>query len=76
MKSNNIIFVVTVFMMFILFEVALFININERFVKFDYKIKSLNIEIEELRKTQRLISQDAEYALRLVTETARSEGGE
>lgn len=53
---------------FIIFETVLYISFNEKFIALERKLSAVNTEIEELRKTQRLISQDADYALRLVVE--------
>lgn len=61
------------FISLILFETALYISVKEKFTAISYELKSVNIELEELRKTQRLISQDADLALRLAVSSA---GGE
>lgn len=65
--------IVFMFISLILFETALYISVKEKFTEISYELKSVNIELEELRKTQRLISQDADLALRLAVTSA---GGE
>lgn len=65
--------IVFMFISLILFETALYISVKEKFTAISYELKSVNIELEELRKTQRLISQDADLALRLAVSSA---GGE
>lgn len=58
------------FIGFTVFEITIYINDRERITEFEYSIKAMQVEIEELRKAQRLISQDADYALRIVVESA------
>ena len=58
---------------FIIFEITLYISFSEKFVALERKLSTVNIEIEELRKTQRLISQDADYALRLAVEAGATD---
>lgn len=63
------------FISLILFETALYISVKEKFTAVSYELKSVNIELEELRKTQRLISQDADLALRIAVESAGENDG-
>lgn len=76
MTRNNVLITVVLFTLLIVFEVVLWISIESRFTHIEYKMESVNIEIEELRKTQRLISQDAELALRLVVESEEGNSNE
>lgn len=68
--KNSVFAIIIIFISLIVFEIAIYANIKNRFTDFEYKLKSVNIEIEELRKTQRLMSQDADLALRLAVESA------
>lgn len=68
--KNSAFAIIIIFISLVVFETAIYASIKNRFTDFEYKLKSVNIEIEELRKTQRLISQDADLALRIAVESA------
>ena len=70
MNKDLVFSVSLMFVCFILFEIGLYISMKEKITNLEYQIKTTNIEVEELRKTQRLISQDVDFALHLAVESA------
>ena len=58
-----------IFIGFIIFEIAIYASVKEKLAEFEQSVFLIKVEIEELQKTQRLIAQDADMAMRFVIES-------
>lgn len=70
MTKNNAIAIIVMFISFIIFEVVMYIGIKEKISEMQGELNSVKIEVEDLRKNQRLISQDSDLALRIAVQSA------
>ena len=57
-----------IFVAIFIFETCMYISVTEKVTGYEKTVVSMQTEIEELKKNQRIIAQDVDFAVRIVTE--------